>query len=277
MVRSTTLPRRRYGVPVGGPFDRESAALANALVGNQHSFPICEISGIIELQANKKSVFALVGTDAPQSRISLDSGSRYLCNSSGRFYLAIPGGCEETLARGMSFHGSGHGSRVPIRLADTPTSLINRTVTCELRFTVGPQADRFDMEQLSGQTFRVSRAIDRLGVRLGCDTPLAHTIELPSEPQCPGVIQVPPSGLPIILGPDGPTLGGYPKIAVVIDADLDRVGQLQPEDAVRFVPISLEGARQMRIEQTARLERRLAQIQLHGQLGVPHTRVKADG
>jgi allophanate hydrolase subunit 2 len=45
---------------------------------------------------------------------------------------------------------------------------------------------------------------------------------------------VPPDGQPIILGPDAPVTGGYPVIAVVVDADLDAVGQLRPGDTVRF-------------------------------------------
>ena len=47
-----------------------------------------------------------------------------------------------------------------------------------------------------------------------------------SEGLVRGVIQVPADGDPIIMLSDHGTIGGYPKIAVVISADLDRVGQL---------------------------------------------------
>ncbi len=43
-----------------------------------------------------------------------------------------------------------------------------------------------------------------------------------------GAIQVPPDGLPLVLGPDRPTTGGYPVVAVVVDADLDRLAQVAP-------------------------------------------------
>ena len=56
--------------------------------------------------------------------------------------------------------------------------------------------------------------------------------ELPSEPTLPGAIQVPPDGQPIVLGPDAPVTGGYPVIAVVREADLDRLAQLRPGDRV---------------------------------------------
>jgi allophanate hydrolase subunit 2 len=49
-----------------------------------------------------------------------------------------------------------------------------------------------------------------------------------------GGIQVPPDGRPILLGPDAGVTGGYPLVAVVVDADLDAVGQLAPGTRVRF-------------------------------------------
>jgi urea carboxylase len=44
--------------------------------------------------------------------------------------------------------------------------------------------------------------------------------------------------MPIVLGPDGPSLGGFVCPFVVIAADLWKVGQLAPGDSVRFVPVS---------------------------------------
>ena len=49
-----------------------------------------------------------------------------------------------------------------------------------------------------------------------------------------GAIQVPPSGQPILLGPDHPTTGGYPVLAVVAAADLSLAGQLAPGASVQF-------------------------------------------
>jgi allophanate hydrolase subunit 2 len=73
---------------------------------------------------------------------------------------------------------------------------------------------------------------DRVGIRL--DGPAlrrrAPDRELPSEPMVTGALQVPPDGRPVILGPDRPSTGGYPVIAVVVDDDLDRLAQLRPGD-----------------------------------------------
>lgn len=44
--------------------------------------------------------------------------------------------------------------------------------------------------------------------------------------------------MPVILGPDGPSLGGFVCPAVVVKAELWKLGQLRPGDTVRFIPIS---------------------------------------
>src|SRR5205807_7286975 len=48
--------------------------------------------------------------------------------------------------------------------------------------------------------------------------------------------------MPIILGPDGPSLGGFVCPATVVAAELWKVGQLKPGDAVRFVPVTVAAA-----------------------------------
>ena len=63
-----------------------------------------------------------------------------------------------------------------------------------------------------------------------------------SEGLVRGAIQVPADGNPIIMLSDHGTIGGYPKIGVVISADLDRVGQLIPGSIINFKEVSLEEA-----------------------------------
>jgi len=65
---------------------------------------------------------------------------------------------------------------------------------------------------------------------------------LPSAPMCVGAVQVPNGGQPIVLMPDGPTVGGYPVIAVVSMAGLPALAQRQPGDLVRFIPLSVGDA-----------------------------------
>jgi antagonist of KipI len=103
----------------------------------------------------------------------------------------------------------------------------------------GPQDDLFPdetFEFLDRTRFVVSSQSDRMGYRLTCSDPLPYPLaaEMISESTCPGAIQIPPSGLPILLMADRPTTGGYPQIATVITADLPVAAQLAPGDWVEF-------------------------------------------
>jgi antagonist of KipI len=103
-----------------------------------------------------------------------------------------------------------------------------------LRVLDGPQRDWFPDDRFFELALTVSPASNRMGLRLS-GSPLARRPgELVSEPVAPGAIQVANDGLPIVLGVDGQTIGGYPKIAHVIRADLDRLAQLRPGTLVRF-------------------------------------------
>ena len=63
-----------------------------------------------------------------------------------------------------------------------------------------------------------------------------------SEGLIKGVIQVPADGNPIVMLSDHGTIGGYPKIAVVISADYDKIVQLPPGTKVKFKLIDLKEA-----------------------------------
>lgn len=98
---------------------------------------------------------------------------------------------------------------------------------------LGPSA----LSQLLSTAWAVRPDSDRVGVRLeGPVLPVPAGIgSLPSEPMVPGAIQVPPSGLPVVFGPDHPTTGGYPVIAVVTREGTDRLAQAAPGARVRFL------------------------------------------
>jgi antagonist of KipI len=118
-----------------------------------------------------------------------------------------------------------------------------------LRVLEGPQASWFpaddffaSAEDSKATLFRVSPANNRMGVRLLGKPLKVPGRELVSEPVCPGSVQVTHDGQCIILGMDGQTIGGYPKIAQVISADLDILGQLRTGETVAFRRVSLEEA-----------------------------------
>ena len=95
-------------------------------------------------------------------------------------------------------------------------------------------------------SYSVTRLADRMGMRL--DGPYLENIintNIKSEGLVKGVIQVPADGKPIILLADHGTIGGYPKIATVISADLDKVAQFIPGTIVKFKEVNLEEAEKL--------------------------------
>ena len=115
-----------------------------------------------------------------------------------------------------------------------------------IRVIKGTNFDFFSTEakkNFFNQEFSVTKLADRMGIRLS-----GHKLEniistnIKSEGLTKGVVQVPADGDPIIMLSDHGTIGGYPKIGVVISADLDRVGQLTPGSTVKFKEVSLEEA-----------------------------------
>jgi allophanate hydrolase subunit 2 len=162
------------------------------------------------------------------------------------------------------------GDVLPCRPGRTPERFIRREEgghSVTLRAVAGPQADWFDVGAFFGREFAVSGSGNRMGLRLvGPALPVAGR-EMVSEPVCPGAVQVTRDGGCIVLGVDGQTIGGYPRVAQVIAADLDKVGQLRPGDAIRFVRVGLDEAETAFRAKRAELGRwltRLAVAELFG-------------
>jgi len=120
-----------------------------------------------------------------------------------------------------------------------------------LRVILGPQIRYFERE-VGVRTFLESQYVvtshaNRMGYRL--DGPIIQyktgaVKSIPSEACCPGAVQIPEDGKPIILLPEQ-NVGGYIKIAVVISSDLDKLAQLKPGDKIRFEAVSLKEAHQI--------------------------------
>ena len=94
--------------------------------------------------------------------------------------------------------------------------------------------------------FIVSKLTDRMGMRLeGQKIENIAEANIKSEGLIKGVIQVPPDGNPIIMLSDHGTIGGYPKIAIVISADCDRLTQLTPGSKIKFKSVELNEAERL--------------------------------
>lgn len=127
-----------------------------------------------------------------------------------------------------------------------PSASAGRSV--RIPVLIGPRAELLGdeaVEALLGTDWTVRPDSDRVGVRLdGPALPIpSAAASVPSEPMLPGAVQVPPSGLPVVFGPDHPTTGGYPVIAVVTREGLDRLAQAGPGTGLRFVTTDGDGTR----------------------------------
>ncbi|MEO8758503.1 MAG: biotin-dependent carboxyltransferase family protein [Devosia sp.] len=118
-----------------------------------------------------------------------------------------------------------------------------------IRVLWGLHADLFDRavrQRLVETIFRVSPTLDRMGVRLIDEDGLFQTqrkLSLVSDAIVAGDIQILGDGTPIVLMRDHQPTGGYPRVATVVTADLDRLAQLRPGSEVSFQPVTLEHAR----------------------------------
>jgi antagonist of KipI len=271
--------------------DSFALAATNIIAGNPANAPALEwalTSGTIRFE--RQCVFATGGASpevflggkpvAPLTAVAADAGDELTVGafSARRFlYVAISGGVAVPTvlqsaatylpAKFGGFEGRmiKRGDQLPMGRAKAtsagfkcPRELSLDYDVAAVRVTRGPQAALFGHDSwrtLLGAEFTIAHASDRTGYRLEGQT-IPHQLGLlPSEAGCCGAIQVPLDGNPIVLMADAPTVGGYPKIAVVSEADLPVLAQKAPGDRVRFDLITIE-------ESQRSLRRRAADLAL---------------
>lgn len=157
--------------------------------------------------------------------------------------------------------GEGGTANRGLRLPDPPH--IDQS---PLRVLAGPQQEYFTAQarqRLIEETFIVSPQADRMGLRLAgpcLEHDPQYGADIISDGVTPGTIQVPADGQPIVLLADCQTIGGYPKIATVISADLPRLGHVLPGQKLRFVEVSIQQAAEARLYATKSLAESIARI-----------------
>src|SRR5690606_36733112 len=112
-----------------------------------------------------------------------------------------------------------------------------------------------DLQQFYDATWTVQTHANRTGIRLDGPKPTwsrtdggdagLHPSNLHDNPYSVGALNV--SGdTPILLGPDGPSLGGFACPLTVVSGHRWKLGQIRPGDSLRFVPVTDEGAVELR-------------------------------
>jgi len=268
---------RSLGVPLGGAADRLALQLGNALVGNPPLTSALEITLIgPTLSADVPLACVLFGapfTLETDSR-SLRAGKTFTLQpgellriggtaQGARAYLCIRGGIEAPLILGSrsGLTALTAGTQLECQAGEMAGRFLDwepEPVDAPLRVLPGGQADWFAPEALTQTQFTVTPASNRMGIRLHGPPLWAGGREMVSEPVCPGTVQVTRDGQCIVLGVDGQTIGGYPRIAQVISADLDRLGQLRPGETIRFVYVGLAEAESAARQRQQTLRRWLA-------------------
>ena len=116
-----------------------------------------------------------------------------------------------------------------------------------VRVLEGPDTDVFgkgEMARFCTTQYRVTSESNRMGYRLSGRRLTRSNLDDPLSSAIPnGSVQVPASGEPIVLLADRQTVGGYPRIATVISADLPVLGQLTASHWIEFETCSHETAR----------------------------------
>lgn len=94
----------------------------------------------------------------------------------------------------------------------------------------------------TSQLMQVSQQSNRMGLRIHSNQAIPSIVKHESQALALGVVQIPPNGQPIVMGPDRQTHGGYPVIGTVPEYALDKLVQLTPNESFTFVPVNIEMA-----------------------------------
>ena len=268
------------GIPFSGAMDNRNYLIANKLVGNEFNSPAIEFAyqGPLLKYFGKNINVAITGDvnfllkkdkdvidGTCYQSFTLENGDELdiiSTNKSVYGYLAISGefnleyqwsSCSINTKANI---GSNNGKRIEDTqkiyiskinkdLNDKKLNYINTKIE-KIRVIKGTNFNYFSDEGKNiffDKEFVVSKLSDRMGMRL--DGPKIENIvdtNIKSEGLIKGVIQVPADGNPIIMLSDHGTIGGYPKIGVVISADYDKLVQLTPGSKIKFQEVELSSA-----------------------------------
>ena len=268
------------GIPFSGAMDNRNYLLANKLIGNDHNDPVIEfayqgphlkyhgdklniaITGDVSFKIKKGDnlidgkcyqTFILENNDELNIISTNKSVYGYLAIS-GTFDLKLQWSSCSTNTRANI--GSNNGAKLSdnqkIYIKEINQNFVNKKLNYvntkieNIRVIKGTNFNYFSDEgkiNFFKNEFKVSKLSDRMGMRLeGKKIENIIDTNIRSEGLIKGVIQVPADGNPIIMLSDHGTIGGYPKIGVVISADYDKLVQLTPGSTIKFQEVDLNSA-----------------------------------
>ena len=273
------------GVPFSGAMDNRNYLISNKLVNNKMNSAVIEfayqgpmlkfngesttfaITGDVNFNIKRKKNSILEKGNSYQT-YNLKSGDEIDILSTNRSvygYLAIAGNIDVNLfgnscsTNTKAKIGSNNGEKIKkgdkifFSNSDGKTQLkklnyINTKIE-QIRVIRGTNYDYFSKESKNiffKNEFNVTKLTDRMGMRLeGNKIKNIVDTNIKSEGLIKGTIQIPADGNPIIMLSDHGTIGGYPKIGVVISADYDKLVQIVPGSKIKFKEVSLSDAEKL--------------------------------
>ena len=296
---------QNIGVPECGAMDKLSFRIANLLVGNPENTPSIEITLYgPELYFEVPTYIAITGADlspyiddTPINNWTtvLIKGGQTLkfygpVGNGGRAYIAIGGGLnsdfiKEIMGSFSTYVPGEFGGYAGRQLKSGDSLLVNPYYKPKdmkvynnapvfidkvmLNVILGPQEDFFDKLSITNffeSEYFVSTDSNRMGTRLHGD-PLTHIngLDVISDGNAFGSVQVPVNGQPIILLADRGTTGGYAKLGTVITADHSKLAQMIPGNTVIFKKIGVNEAVDLLIEQECHV-REIDKVELRNPL-----------
>jgi len=268
------------GIPSSGVMDKRNYILANSLVGNKIDKPVIEFAyqgPLIRYKGDKINIvitgdviFKLIKKEIKfegncYESYLIEDGDQIdivSTNKSVYGYLAIGGefdlkfqwgSCSiNTKANVGSNNGKKFQNNQKINILNINSNPLKKKLNYintrieKIRVIKGTNFNYFSDEGKKiffEKEFIVSKLSDRMGMRLeGQRIENIVDTNIRSEGLIKGVIQIPADGNPIIMLSDHGTIGGYPKIGVVISADYDKLVQLSPGSKIKFQEIELSDA-----------------------------------
>ncbi len=268
------------GIPFSGAMDNRNFILANTIAGNKENTPVIEFAyqgPLLKFKGEKVNFtitgnvnFKLIKKDEQiegncYENYILEEGDQLdiiSTNKSVYGYLAISGNFEVQFqwnscsTNTKAKVGANDGKKIEkdqlIKILDSHShnskrklEYINSKIE-NIRVIKGTNFSYFSEEGKKNffeKKYAVTKLTDRMGMRLeGYKIENIVDTNIKSEGIIKGVIQVPADGNPIIMLSDHGTIGGYPKIGVVISADYDKLVQLPPGSKIKFQEIELADA-----------------------------------
>ena len=270
------------GITISGAMDQRIFSISNALVNNNLNEGVIEFAyqGPLLQLKNGSANFVITGNvvfNILRKNSTIEEGKcfqSYLLEKEDQIdiiytkdsvfgYLAIEGGFKiekvwdsysvNTKAKIGPNNGEkfSAGEKIYIKKSEVNNFVKKKieyknSVEATIRTTKGTNFDYFSKEaknKFFNEEYQVTNLSDRMGMRL--EGPKLENIvntNIKSEGLVKGVVQVPADGNPIIMFSDHGSIGGYPKIAVVITADHDKAAQLAPGSRIKFKEVNLDEA-----------------------------------